>query len=125
MKKLIPLFITVVFSVLLAVNISAQSLSQTQAPPASEYPYWIEWMQDPSVNFYDVQEAFNAYWEDRKIERSSGWKPYKRWEWWQERHIYPDGTRHEADKVYKAYNEYIDKFPQAKESNGNLSMYSL
>ncbi len=119
MKKLIPLFITVVFSVLLAVNISAQSLSQTQAPPASEYPYWIEWMQDPSVNFYDVQEAFNAYWEDRKIERSSGWKPYKRWEWWQERHIYPDGTRHEADKVYKAYNEYIDKFPQAKESNGD------
>ncbi len=80
----------------------------------SEYPYWIEMMQDHSVNFYDVQEAFEAYWENREVTKGNGWKQFKRWEWWQERHIYPDGTRHEPDKIYNAYMAYLSKNPQAK-----------
>ena len=52
----------------------------------AEYPYWIEMMQDKSVNFYETQKAFNEYWEGREITKGSGWKPFKRWEWWSERH---------------------------------------
>ena len=41
------------------------------SPPAvndtSNYPYWIEMMQDPTVNFFKVQRAFETYWKDRKI----------------------------------------------------------
>ena len=76
-------------------------------------------MQDHSVNFYEVQEAFNAYWENREITKGNGWKPFKRWEWWQGRHIYPDGTRHEADLVYKEYQKYLAANPGAEKSNGN------
>jgi len=41
---------------------------------------WIEMMQDPGVNFFKVQSAFNKYW---KIEnhQGCGWKPFKRWEY--------------------------------------------
>ena len=115
MKRTI--IITVLFYLLIG-SLSAQDNS-TSTKDNSEYPYWIDMMQDESVNFYEVQEAFEAYWEKREITKGSGWKPFKRWEWWTERHIYPDGTRHEADKVYKEYMAYLDKNPQAKDSNGD------
>ncbi|MFM6984019.1 MAG: WD40/YVTN/BNR-like repeat-containing protein, partial [Chitinophagaceae bacterium] len=44
-------------------------------------PYWIEMMQNRSVNFYQTQRAFNLYWQNRTIEKGSGWKAFKRWEW--------------------------------------------
>ena len=53
----------------------------------ANYPYWIEMMQDNSVNFYKTQRAFNIYWDGRKIEKGSGWKAFKRWEWLSEKLI--------------------------------------
>ncbi|MCD4697578.1 MAG: PKD domain-containing protein [Bacteroidales bacterium] len=106
---------------LMASGLFAQSNNSNEIRDYSEYPYWIEMMQDESVNFFEVQEAFETYWEGRKITKGSGWKPFKRWEWRTEQHIYPDGTRHKADKVYKAYMAYFEKNPQAKESNGDWS----
>ena len=41
---------------------------------------WIDQMQDPSNNFYDIQRSFNDYWENRTIEKGKGWKQFKRWE---------------------------------------------
>ncbi|MCD4684004.1 MAG: hypothetical protein K8R86_12035, partial [Bacteroidales bacterium] len=105
--------------VILSSSIYAQSSSKSTPQDYAEYPHWIEMMQDQSVNFYDVQEAFNAYWENREITKGSGWKPFKRWEWWTEKHIYPDGTRHEADKVFNAYQKYLASNPGSKDSDGD------
>ncbi|MCB2221655.1 MAG: PKD domain-containing protein [Bacteroidetes bacterium] len=112
------LFTFILIGFLAGVYTPTQGQNTTSAKDYSQYPYWIEMMQDQSVNFYEVQEAFEAYWENREITKGSGWKPFKRWEWWQERHIYPNGTRHEADKIFNAYMGYIQKNPQAKSSNG-------
>ena len=30
---------------------------------------WVEKMQNPEVNFYEVQKAFNTYWEGKEIGR--------------------------------------------------------
>ena len=30
---------------------------------------WINKMQDPSNNFYDIQAEFNQYWEDKTVEK--------------------------------------------------------
>lgn len=69
---------------------------------------WIRKMQDPSVNFYDVQSAFNKYWkkEERKEkfktffsfhnsseEENEGLILYKRWEYFVEPRVYPSGDR--------------------------------
>jgi len=43
-------------------------------------------------NFYDLQNAFNTYWNGRTIERSSGYKVFKRWEWFYEPRVYPSGN---------------------------------
>ncbi len=113
------MLLAALFFTLFSWQLSAQDKIAGLDPPASEYPYWIDWMQDGSVNFYDVQAAFEAYWEGREVTKGSGWKPFKRWEWWTERHIYPDGTRHEPDRVFNAYMEYLQKYPQAKDSEGD------
>ena len=33
---------------------------------------WIDKMQDPSENFYEVQRGFNEYWENKTIEKGKG-----------------------------------------------------
>ena len=68
----------IVASLIITLNLFSQSNSTTQATNYADYPHWIEMMQDHSVNFYDVQEAFNAYWENREVTRSNGWKQFKR-----------------------------------------------
>lgn len=76
--KLIILLIFVIFC-----N-SAKSQSTTDT---INNPFWINMMQDKSVNFYQTQRAFNLYWQNKSIEKGSGWKAFKRWEWMAERTI--------------------------------------
>lgn len=86
------------------------------APDTANYPYWVQMMQDPSVNFFKVQRAFNLYWEHRKITKGCGWKPFKRWEYMMKSRILPDGTRPPADATYTAFMAEKDNFLS---QNGN------
>lgn len=45
---------------------------------AQEY---VEMMQNKSANFYQIQKAFNDYWENKPYEKGKGWKQFKRWEY--------------------------------------------
>lgn len=69
---------------------------------------WQEMMQDPNVNFYDVQREFNKYYAKQKKkqqrmvrrgqaheERVPGYAMYKRWEWFMEQRVYPSGDRNQ------------------------------
>ena len=38
-------------------------------------------MQNEKVNFFQTQRAFELYWQNRPIEKGSGWKAFKRWEY--------------------------------------------
>ena len=128
MNKLKTLIIVLAISSISISKTFSQQNGQVNQLDTANFPYWIHMMQDKSINFYDVQSAFNTYWEGRKISKGSGWKPYKRWEWWTEQHIYPDGSRYEADKVFKAYNQYLSEHPNAKSTNGdweNLGPFNL
>ncbi len=55
------------------------------------------WMRGVSLkatgdpDFYDIQRAFNEYWKDRPIERSKGYNPFRRWEYFMEPRVYPSG----------------------------------
>lgn len=74
------------YSVLLLLLSLTQLAAQTKTDTAN-FPYWVTMMQDPSVNFYKTQRAFNLYWENRPITPGCGWKAFKRWEWIAERTI--------------------------------------
>lgn len=70
-------------------------------------PRYVEQMADPSVNFYDVQESFEAYWEGRDVERSQGWKQFKRWEAFMEPRVYPTGERPNPNILWNEYQSVV------------------
>jgi len=108
MKKITNLL--VIIPLVLLVN---KGFSQNQN--------WVEMMQDPNVNFYTVQQAFEQYWSDPsktvQVEvpnpnaglpvkwsniappatitksKKPGWKTFKRWEYMMEPRLYPSGDR--------------------------------
>ena len=57
---------------------------------------YVRMMQSKTANFYEIQEAFNKYWENKSYERGKGWKQFKRWEYLMESRVdengnFPDG----------------------------------
>ncbi|HYW96935.1 MAG TPA: hypothetical protein VE870_15170, partial [Bacteroidales bacterium] len=54
------------------------------------------------IDFYDVQRAFNTWWEENKTktettgeageEEEQGWEQFKRWEFFMEPRVYPEGN---------------------------------
>jgi len=77
-------------------------------------------MLDNSINFYDVCEAADQYFEinDKNI-KGSGWKQYQRWKNANEYKYYPTGERSNVDPYFSAntYNEFL----QFNNSNSNLA----
>ena len=71
---------------------------------------WADMMQDRSVNFYEVQNAFNEAWGDRPYKRSYGWKQYKRWEAFWEPRVYPHGIRPPQNHAWKEHLAFQRKY---------------
>lgn len=61
---------------------------------------WVDKMRDPSAPLDEVQESFEAYWQDST---GPGWKQFKRWEWFMEPRSYPDGERIPAAARWEAW----------------------
>ncbi len=66
---------------------------------------WVEQMNDPSVNFYTIQQNFENYWKENTIEKGKGWKQFKRWEAFTETRVYPDGERPSASIMMQAFQQ--------------------
>jgi PKD repeat protein/photosystem II stability/assembly factor-like uncharacterized protein len=73
--------------------VSQPAMSQTNQKDYKSYPYWIEMMQDPEANFFETQKAFYEYWEGREVTKGSGFKLFKRWEYWMGQQVSPEGTK--------------------------------
>jgi photosystem II stability/assembly factor-like uncharacterized protein len=93
------------------IHVFSQVQSDTDVKDYSKTPYWIDMMQDPDGNFFEVQKAFYAYWKDRDVTRGSGYNPFKRWEYYWQSRINPDGTFPEPDYLSREYNNYIQSHP--------------
>ncbi|MCE3227011.1 MAG: hypothetical protein K0S32_1562 [Bacteroidetes bacterium] len=72
----------------LSVNFFAQNTKTSIANPDD----WVILKNKPGANFYDIQKAFNDYWQDKDITvKGIGYKPFKRWEYMVEPRVYPSG----------------------------------
>ncbi len=91
-----------IFTFLLAFtfNISAQT------------PKWVKMMNDPSVNFFDVEKEANNYFKDKDKGKGSGWKQFQRWKYFTEQRFYPTGDRSlsEAGIAWKEILKFKDKY---------------
>ena len=107
-------------AVLAGLLISYGLLSQAQTSQWTQelteedyrnYPHWFDMMLDYDVNFYETQKAFYTYWETRTPSKGTGYTVFKRWEWYWQNRINPDGTFPEPGKNYKELTKYLDEHP--------------
>jgi len=113
----------------LAVIFALPGMLMAQSPTGNandtaNFPYWIDMMQDQSVNFFEVQKAFNIYWEGRTIDKGAGWKPFKRWESFMETRVSATGERPAPDQAWNAwqsYTPYNDTYFLTETTTGNWS----
>lgn len=119
MSKLI-LFFLIIFS----VNISFSQPWMKLIPE--------EKITNGQTDFYEIQEAFNTYWKDKKVERSHGWKQFKRWENFMAPRVYPSGKLPQNilwDEIQNGNNEksnvanWIPMGPYATPADINTTNY--
>ncbi|MGB0523898.1 MAG: VPS10 domain-containing protein [Flammeovirgaceae bacterium] len=73
--------------------------------PESYGQDWVKKMQDPNVNFYEVQKSFNDYYLYRE-KRGGGYKQFKRWEHFMKRRTYPSGDRIPSASRWRESQQY-------------------
>ncbi|MCD4679971.1 MAG: hypothetical protein K8S00_06250, partial [Bacteroidales bacterium] len=109
MKRIIIIALITAWNLAFSVSVRADSTNSITENDTASNPYWIEMMQERDANFFEIQRAFNIYWENREITKGCGWKPFKRWEnYWQTR-VLTDGSFPSSDKNFKAFMEYSNK----------------
>jgi len=117
------LFIGAFLIIALMVNIQAQtnqSLPQEEIQKNSDSnPEWVKMMKDHSVNFNEVQKEFNEYFTDRFTGKGSGWKQFKRWEYFMEQRVYPTGKRINHAQVWNEIMKFRERYPQSGNANRN------
>ena len=60
---------------------------------------WQDMMLDPSANFFETKQKFDQYWQGREVTHGSGYKAFKRWEWFMESRVDAQGNRPRPDAV--------------------------
>jgi photosystem II stability/assembly factor-like uncharacterized protein len=81
---------------------------------------WIETNRPASATFQDIKQSFNDYWKDKQIERGRGYKQFKRWEWFWESRLMPNGEFPSPTITMDEYRKYYEMYA-AKQSPRTLS----
>jgi hypothetical protein len=79
------------------------------SPESTEQRHWAALMQDPQVNFFEVEAAFDSYWKGREIEKGKGYKQFQRWAWFMEPRVYPEGKRFAPDALWNELQRHRKK----------------
>lgn len=75
---------------------------------------WYDLMQDPNANFFETQAAFYDYWKDKTPGKGEGYKPFKRWEWFNELEVDERGNFRDYSQIrnevqqFRAQSHLID-----------------
>ncbi len=82
---------------------------------------WVEEMQNPSTNFYDVKNSFEDYWQNREVEKGKGWKQFKRWEYFIEPRVFPSGNRSDLKNIFIESHNYLQSLSPSPNQNRSLT----
>ena len=77
----------IICTIALSIILMSVSFSQPWMQSINE----VNEKSQGDVSFYEIQKAFNTYWKDKKVEKSKGYKQFRRWEYFMEPRVYPSG----------------------------------
>lgn len=81
---------------------------------------WMENIKSEKPTFQEIQKSFYDYWKDKQIERGKGYKQFKRWEWYWEPRILPNGEFPSSSVTWNEYQKYLETHPEIADRN-NMS----
>lgn len=67
---------------------------------------WVDMMNDPDANYYDVVKEANLYFETHDKGKGSGWKQFKRWEYEMQFLIDADGKRIDGQLISNELEQF-------------------
>lgn len=105
------LFLTRIMSVLIFLTAPLDSYAQAWLKNLSESALDLDDVRNIE-QFRSIQKSFNEYWKLRDIEKSSGYKQFKRWEWMMEPRV--------ADNVNRSnllWTEFLNSAKKTTEGN--------
>jgi photosystem II stability/assembly factor-like uncharacterized protein len=105
MKKLFLLI------AIIALLISNGSFAQNNDFDKNCADYWLNKMSNPNLNYYELVEEFDQYWEGKTPDKNSGYKLFRRWQNWVGNYINPDGTLMPADHDLIEYEKFVKENP--------------
>lgn len=88
-------------------------------------------VQKGELTFYDIQKAFNDYWEPYDVKngyytdesgqnvRASGWKQFRRWEWYWENRINPETGEFPVTTAWEELQKHLKENPGSKSTGGS------
>jgi photosystem II stability/assembly factor-like uncharacterized protein len=91
---------------LIVVLLLGISLANAQ-PWLEEFKEW-----DTQPSFEEIQDAFERYWDGREIQKGSGWKQFKRWEWFMENRLDENGN-FDSEALWNGWQEKQLNFPES------------
>ena len=83
----------------------------------SEAQPWSKNLKSADPTFKEIQDAFYSYWKNKTIERGQGYKVFKRWEWFMQNRLLPDGKLPPSDITYRNFKNYQQSHPQTTAGN--------
>ncbi len=73
-------------------------------------PPWVHMVSDMDVNFYDIQKAATEYYDINSQGKGSGWKQFKRWEYFTKQRVFPTGNRINHNQVWNEITKFNKKY---------------
>ncbi|MBI3233510.1 MAG: hypothetical protein HYZ42_05630, partial [Bacteroidetes bacterium] len=87
---------------LILVIISASSIAKISAQP------WRQLVDTTKTNnFFDIQKAFETYWNNRPYAKGNGYNAFKRWEYFWEERVGATGIMPPNNINYTEWNKYV------------------
>ena len=85
---------------------------------------WAQDIHNEEKSLYEIQEAFENYWENKTIGKGKGWKPFKRREAFMEPRVYPSGY-FPYEQLYIEYDKLINQPKSASQNSfrGQLAVF--
>src|SRR5215212_10739086 len=73
---------------------------------------WMESIHSADPTFKEITDDFNEYWKNKTPEKGQGYKPFRRWEWYWQRRLMPDGHLPKPSITWNEWNKYVQAHPE-------------